>query len=525
MESMIRHPLRWQTVIPHVIVILWLIYLGAMIWQHNVRSVQPPLYDPLTYMQKAMNFWKAVGQGKLFNPLNLEPTVRPPGTILMSYPLGFSSNFREFHFRSVFFPILCIVLAVYITAWAHVNSGAGWGVAAAAVLFSAIPVFYQFDLSETNPRPYFWGLVDNFQAGIAAIATAGFIKSLKGRSLFWLAWGAFVGSFTLLIKPSGIMVMALLAATWLIVVTAEWLWNRKNDQSESNLQRYVIIGGIQTLLIYTAVVLLCIFSDYFSTQNFAFAKQALKIMENLQKDAPPPIFSLLFDSAGIAFVLWVLGIGVLFIYYCFSRNDRHNHLSAKMVGLLLSIPVIWSLGAWYWLVVQSGGYQVRYFYPFFLMGAICMIPVFMHLFQGSGHWIRSAQLFICFLPALNIGILLALESPSIQWQRFTGVNVSVGQDREEVNQAYAFLNELRARNTSVNLYSFSSGVLPEIFVNVGIYERMVNPDLPFFIPAYPIDWVNGFSVRVEQLIAADHILIKKDLAQMCDQFIGYPTNW
>ncbi len=49
-------------------VILWLIFLGVMIWQHAAKSVQPPLYDPLSYMQKAMSFWEAVEKKTPINP-------------------------------------------------------------------------------------------------------------------------------------------------------------------------------------------------------------------------------------------------------------------------------------------------------------------------------------------------------------------------------------------------------------------------------------------------------------------------
>ena len=516
MKDTTGYPLRCQAVIPHAIVILWLIYLGAMIWQHDIQSVQPPHHDPLTYMEKAMNFWKAVDQGKLFNPLNIEPTARPPGTILMSYPFGFSSDYKGFLFRSVFLPILFIVIAVYMAAGIPRTSSEGWGIAAVSILFSAIPMFYNFDFNEINSGSTHWGLVDNFQAGIAALAAAGFVKSLKARSLIWLMWGAFFGSFALLIKPSGLMIMALLTATWLIVVIVDCLWARKYQQPDSDLHRYVVIGGILTLLIYSVVVLVCFFSNYFSTENFGYAKRAMKVMGEMLKVPPLQVISLLFGSAGIAFVVWVLGKGVLIIYYCFSCNDRYNPLSAIRVGLLLSTPVIWSLGVWYWLVVQTGGNQVRYFHPFFLMGAICMIPISLYIFQYSHRWIRLAELVLCFLPALNIGALLALESPSIQWQRLTGVSVSVGKDREEVNQAYAFLDELRRRNMGANLYSFYLGALSDIFVTVGIYEGMVKLDLPVFKTVLSADWLRGFIIRTDQLLDVDFILIRKDLGLLSE---------
>lgn len=526
MKNTTDNPLRYRAAIPHVIVILWLIYLGTMIWRHNVQSVQPPYYDPLSYMQKAKNFWEAVDHGKLFNPLNIEPTIRPPGTILMSYPFGFSSDFKGFHFRSVFVPILCIVLAVYMAAGLPKSSAESWGIAAVAILFSAIPIFYDFDHNDLNSGSTHWGLVDNFQAGIAALAAAGFVKSLKARSLIWLMWGAFCGSFTLMIKPSGLMIMALLTATWLIVVILEYLWARTYQQTNSDIQRYVIIGGIQTFTIFSVVVLLCIFSNYFSMQNFTYAKQAMIVMREVLKTSPLVIILLLFRSIGIAFALWILWKGSLIIYNYFSSSDRHEFFSATMIGLLLSTPVIWNLGIWYWLVVQSGGNQVRYFYPFLLMGAVCMIPMSLHVLQRSHRWIRLAELVLCFLPALNIGTLLALESPPILWQQITGVNVFVGKDREEVNQAYTFLDVLRSRNMSANLYSFVLYAPANTFVTIGIYEEIVRPHLPVFKLISPVDWLGGFCIRTNQFLDADYILVSNDssriLEMICDQQIFFP---
>ncbi len=513
MKNILRHPPRWQAAIPHVIVILWLIFLGMMIWQHAAKSVQPPLYDPLSYMQKAMSFWEAVDKKTLFNPMNIEPTVRPFGTIIMSYPIGFSTDFTGFKFRSVFFPIVCVVFAVYLAFGMQRVLDDGWQVAAIAVLFSSLPLFYSLDYNETITLPYFWGMVDAFQAGIAAIAAAGFVRSLHTRSLSWLIWGAFWGSFTLLIKPSGLMVIALLTMTWLIFVALEWLWLRRKHQVDSTLRSYVTLGGIRVSLIFSIFVAFCIFSDYFSTANFTFAKHALKVMENVLKAPPYYILSMLLGSAGMAFLLWIFSNWALAIYCWFRHHEKNTLLSAKMLGALLSVLFIWILGAWYWLAVQAGGIQIRYFYPFLLMGAIFAIPMMLYTSPYTPRWIRTVILLICFFQALNTGALLALESPPIAWQKFSGLNVSVGQDMEEVNQAYWLLENLRKRGKNANLYSFSSGVLPEIFVNVGIYEKMVRPDLPFFTPLHPIDWINGFGVRMDQLLNVDFILIRKDLAQ------------
>src|SRR3972149_1906759 len=135
---------EWLIWFPHLLVVCWLIYLGITIWQHAHHSVQPPLYDPLSYMLKAMNFWQVVEHGKFINPLNIVPTSRPPGTILMSYPFGFTPDFRGFHFRSVFFPIICIIAAVYIVAGTTKARGRGRGRAGILFLCFSFSFFYLF---------------------------------------------------------------------------------------------------------------------------------------------------------------------------------------------------------------------------------------------------------------------------------------------------------------------------------------------------------------------------------------------
>lgn len=516
MKLKISYFYKWQKAIPHILVVLWLAYLGTMIWHHSLQSIQPPLYDSLTYMEKAKKFWDAFDQGKWINPLNIEPTVRPPGTILMSYPLGFSPNVVGFKFRSVFFPIVCIVLAVYLSAGMPQTNVVGWGVAATALLFSSIPMFFSFDYNEITPGMSAWGLVDNFQAGIAALAAACFIKSLRSRSLLWLFWGALIASFTLMIKPSGLMVMAILFLVWLIVIVVEFRVEKKYKQFGVDKKRYMIIGGIQTVAIYLLFLIFSFNSSYFSANNFAFANQALKIMAVTLRISTAEIVYLLYMMAGISLILWLFANGVFFLYHSVLHDNIPAFLKGITFGLFLSTPLIWGIGVWYWLVVQAGGSQVRYFYPFFLMGLVCLIPISMNLLQISRRWLLLSELGLCFITVINIGVLLAMTSPPPSWQKICGVNLTVGKDRNEVNQAYQFISELRQQKKSVSLYTFNSDILSDIFVCVGGYERVIRPDLPVFRDIYMVDWVNGITVRIDQILDADYILISKHF-QMAEE--------
>jgi hypothetical protein len=500
----------WLVWLPHVLVACWLLYLGVSIWQHVLNSVQPPLYDPLGYIQKAMHFWQALERGELFNPLNLEPMARPPGTILMSYPFGFTPDFHGFHFRSVFLPILCMVAAVYIVAGVVRESASGWWVAAIALLCSSLPMFYHFDWVEGLNSTTRWGLVDNFQAGIAAMGTAATVRSLMTRSWPWLSFGALLAAFTLFIKPSGLMIMALMGLIWIMFVAVEWFRASKHKPDDHSLRAYVFKGGPSILIIYICITSLCVFSGYLSKSNFAYAQQALNVMREVLQLPFQQNLLLFHHSVGVALPLWVLGVGVLFMYRFLTVRDDDGPLPVGVLGLLVGSLFVWSSGMWYWLVVQAGGSQIRYFYPFMLMGVVCMIPAALNIWPQVNRLIRKILMVICLLPALNIGGLLAAgDSPSITWQKIAGVSISVGTDREVVRQAYTFLHELRKAKKDAEVYSFSNGVPSFIFENVGMYEKIVHPELSVFHLVIPQDWVRGFAVRVDEILSCDYILIRK----------------
>ncbi len=499
-----------RTWLPHGLVAVWLLCLALAIWQHALHSVQPPLYDPLDYLAKAMSFWRAVEQGALFNPLSLEPTARPPGTILMSYPLGFSPDFHGFHFRSVFLPILCIVGAVYIAAGRDQIRTAGWRVAGTSLLFSSLPMFYHFDWAEGGGGPVRWGLVDNFQAGVAALAVAALVRSLAARSQRLLFAAVLLAALTLLIKPSGLMVMALMPIVWLTAIAFEAFRTTEDLPPGSSRRAYVLKGGAGMLGVFAGVIVLCIWGGYLSAPNFGYASRVLQVWKKVAQDSFAETSWRLHQSSGEAIVLWLAGAGALFLRGAPTAPPRDSAQRARAHGLLVCGPVVWCLGLLYWQGVQGGGGQIRYFYPFLLMGLICAIPAALAGWSNGNPLVRSLLMALCVAPAVGIGALLAAgDSPSVLWQRIAGVGVSVGDHAPEVRQAYALLDELRKGSENARVYSFSNGVPAAIFENVGAYEGMVRPGLRSFQTIIPVDWSRGFAVRSDEMLEADYILITK----------------
>jgi hypothetical protein len=73
--------------LPLVILALWFLALGSFLWP-ACNSAQPPLYDAASYAAKGKYVWASIAEGKFMTLLATPPSIRPPGTVLMSYPFG-----------------------------------------------------------------------------------------------------------------------------------------------------------------------------------------------------------------------------------------------------------------------------------------------------------------------------------------------------------------------------------------------------------------------------------------------------
>src|SRR5713226_383037 len=124
---------QFQGGLANSILFAWVIFLGLAIWHDAKKSTMPPTYDALAYFEKGRNVWQHLKHKTFINPLNVDPSYRPPGTVLMSFPFGYHDDFRGFYFRSVYIPILCFTIAAYIAGYsASASTLWRWMLSAAA---------------------------------------------------------------------------------------------------------------------------------------------------------------------------------------------------------------------------------------------------------------------------------------------------------------------------------------------------------------------------------------------------------
>jgi hypothetical protein len=371
-------------------------------------------------------------------------------------------------------------------------------------------MFYHFDWTNETNGPVRWGFVDNFQAGISALAMAATLRSIQTVSTLWLITGSILAAFTLLIKPSGLMIMAIVGLIWLILVASKWLGTTRLEKTDQTWQKYLLNSLASFLLIYGLVFYICINSEYFSEELFAYAKQALIIMNEVLKADIKTYLLLFHKSTGEVIIIWIMTITVLFIYQKkTSKIPSKVNQQAVPLTSLVSSGVIWFLGAWYWLIVQAGGNQIRYFYPPLLMGCICVIPAAIVIWPTLNRRIQLLLFAMCLVPPINIfAILLAGNNPSIDWQKLTGVSISIGTYGDATDQAYRFLNVVRKSGKNATVYSVSYELPSIIFENIGKYEEIIKPNQPRYNVIMPMDWINGFVIRIKEILGSDYILVK-----------------
>ena len=197
--------------------------------------------------------------------------------------------------------------------------------------------------------------------------------------------------------------MALLGISWAMTATLEWFEARKRSENSIGLQRYLAFGFMLLFMVYLIVIVVCVKSQYLSAENFAFAREALATTKDVLAISLSDIPLLFHYSTGEAVLIWIIRDSDIIWIFWHRLGGLNDTMLFKMVGFLASAFAIWVGGAFYWLVVQSGGNQIRYFYPFLFHGNCLFDSCACSYMVRFNEWLRLVMVMICFLPTVNVG--------------------------------------------------------------------------------------------------------------------------
>ena len=484
---------------PEISFVLWIIFLGVTIWAHASISQQPPFYDAFTYYEKAYNFWSAVHHGHWFNPLNLQPSLRPPGTVLMSYPFGFDPDPRGFFFRSAFFPAALLSLAVMVAAYEKSSERQiRWRITLVAVFFSTLPMLYGF------AREY-WGLVDGFLTGVAALAAAAAWRSIFQRSLAYTVVTALTSSFCILIKPSGTLAAAIIGLAWaslaLIQLKEAWSLPAERIAVGKYLVTSALIIGMADVLVLAAALS----SDYLSLDNFKSGIATTAIL-NAEFTVPVSLlWSVVHTGLGGAFVLWmVLAIAAIMLgSRSAHRNSTQSFSSRLLAGAAVAAILILTFGIWFWLI-SSGFSQIRYGVPFFMIAWILMVPALIQIWTHAPRLLTTCIAAIMLAASTNLALLLLQETPPSAWQRLSGTAIGAGRTSSIMNQLKQLVEAPRQRAEFI--YSFKPDVDDAILTALCDQHNLFYREKPPINVRRAMDWKRGRIHRIDEIYSSDYLL-------------------
>lgn len=467
-------------------ILLWLGIVGVGLALAALAATEPPVWDALSYVQKGFGFWTAVHEHRLVNPFNLPMTVRPPGSILMSYPFGWSYDYHWFYFRSLFIPIALLAAAPFIACWAPGNPARrNWFLAALALALAGMPILYQFQSNETLPLTANWGLVDGFTAGVAAFAAACVVRSSHNRSLLFAILAAGAGAFTLWIKPSGLALMGLTGVAWLIFAGAA-------KPYDGRFRRFAMRSVIAAAIIFAVASGLAFFSEYFSAANIEFGQRALDVLAAEYTGEVPfaTFLAIVRASMGYVFPLALLGGFIVA-----ARDARPAGLAAL---------IILAAGLWFW-VGQTDISQVRHFVPFAAMAFVLLVPAMLgalERFRAS-----SAVAGVIAAPAL-VTTLLLFTGAATPVQRALGINLHASDYAAENKQAEDLLASLlAAQQKTASVYLAGTDAPLRNLQSVWDFTKLTRADMPQVTSLIPTDWQRLSTVRIEDLLRCDYICI------------------
>ena len=400
---------------PLLLLAAWIMLIGGIQWMKAGQSRLPPIGDDYSYIGKAMNTWANIRKGLPQNPFDVSPALRPPGTVLVTYPFGFDTDYRAFRFRTVFIPFAVWTSAVLLLCWPRSSDRASkprWLAAWAAIVFGANPFFFAFEIGPTEVH---WGLLDQALGAFAGLSLALLVRAMAVRSTAMLAAGVASAAFCLALKPSGSLVL-LLTCVYFIVGEALRLWDARRQVRPEGL-RFLLIGLFWYAVLGGGLSVVSLTSGYLSPEEMAINRSSQAIV--MQLDAKRSAMDLLRQH-----YIYIGLPGLLLLTLALAAVVRDDVRGALRKG---------SFNLWSALLITLFGYlackylmgmtTIRYFsaFAFPALAALLAWLVGRPVAGRPPGWLAGG---VGLLVAANTAGVAAHPDPSPAWEAVSGVNTS-----------------------------------------------------------------------------------------------------
>ena len=475
-------------------------------------AVAPPVYDAVAYYWKAITSLRAIKAGEWFTLMGTEPSLRPPGVLLLNGIFGIDRdvfNFRGFLALNMILPVLLWSAACWVAIPLQGRSHALlWRKSVAVAALALLPMFLQFEYEETIRHASYWGLQDTVLAATAGLSIACLLRSQQTMRLFLCMAGFALAGFCILIKPAGVLVMLCASGVWCAESLLRWIFS-SNAPRRRKRSLYFGKGIVLGLLIQAAFLLPAVFSPYLSKQiiQASLTSQAVVLQMMQAFSIIDLVGQLLRSSIGPVWALVFLVAVPASVAVLLRRLSIHSLVLLLRVGFGV---LIFAAAACWWLLLA--GPVDRYMLPF------VAIPIVLALPACWFAWIHAAPKKLAIGISGSLCAIACLQAALVSWphpvskkfQEALGVSLSTGGHADSVVAARFIVDSspnLAKPLVVMRLEShYSLGFIGSwlLIQNLESGEKFRN--------ASPFEWKFDNVFSRPQLLSADFIAMDKSKA-------------
>lgn len=502
-----------QRSLPRIFLIVVIgIFCAAAIHKASL-AVAPPVYDGLSYYWKSISSVRALQAGNWGGLMAAVPSSRPPGFLLLNGVFGIDQHVFDFHgflALNMILPVLLWSAACWIAIPLRSQTPQlVWKKSIAVAALALLPMFLQFEYDEAIQHASFWGLQDTILAATAALATACLLRSQQTMKLWPCMAGFALAGFSILIKPSGVLVMLSATGIWCADSCLRWLLSGNAPRRRKRFL-YFVKGTALGLMLQVAFLLPALLSPYLSKQiiEASLAGQAV-VLEIMKAYSVANLLSHLVQTSIGS--MWAVVFVVALPVSAVTLFRRPNILKRLLLLRLVFGGLIFAAATYWWISIA--GPVARYMLPFVIIPVVLALPAcwFAWIHGVPKRMGTCIAVLLCSIACFQVALVSWPTPISKKFQQVLGVSLGTAGHTDSV-AAGKFIVESSQQLAKPVVVLRSESHYSLGFVAAWIMvKNLENGEV--FQDATPFEWKLDNVLSKSQLLSADFIAIDKSRVQ------------